>query len=112
MSPHELHAAWIQKQNFMSETNTTMEPVTETKIRKTRAKKAPAPHIAEVKKAVSTALRTEWLLQRAIAQHAKLVTEGVRNITTLINAARESWTAVQLKAADCAVAHIREDDPR
>ena len=96
----------------MSETNTTMEPVTETKIRKTRAKKTPAPHIAEVKRAVSTALRAEWLLQRAIAQHAKLVTEGVRNITTLINAARESWTAVQLKAADCAVAHIREDDPR
>lgn len=91
----------------MSETNTTMEPVTKT--RKPRTKKEQAPHIVEVKKAVSAALKSEWLLQRAIAQHAKVVQEGVRNIGLLINASREAWSVVQVKAADCAVAHIREN---
>ena len=95
----------------MSETTITMEPVTETVTLKTRKRKPSAPHIAEVKKAVSVALRTEWLLQKAIERQAKLVAEGERNISSLIAAARESWTAVQVKAAECAVVHLRENNP-
>ena len=89
----------------MSENNTTtMEPVTKT--RKPRTKKEQAPHIVEVKKAVSAALRSEWTLQRAIEQHAKLVKESRRNVELLIEAAREAWQTVQARSVDCANAHV------
>jgi hypothetical protein len=99
MSPHELHADWLNKQKLMSETNTTT-------TRKTRVRKPNAPHITALKAAVSKALKNEWLLQQAITKQSKAAERAEAKVAKLTLEARESWYAVQVRCVDCANAHI------
>ena len=84
-----------------------MEPTTETtNIRKTRTRKASAPHIAALKQAVSKALKQEWLLQRSIDSHAKLIKNGEARIAKQTEDTREAWLTVHDRSADCANARL------
>jgi hypothetical protein len=97
MSPHELHADWLNKQKLMSETTTT--------TRKTRVRKPNAPHITALKQAVSKALKNEWLLQQALIKHSNACDRALAKVAKLTLDAWESWRAVQARSVDCANAH-------
>jgi hypothetical protein len=103
MSPHELHADWLNKQKLMSETTTTMEPTT---TRKTRIRKPNAPHITALKAAVSKALRAEWLVQKAKERLEKTIAVETAKAGVLIHEAREAWLTVHGRSADCANANL------
>ena len=103
MSPHEIHAAWSNKQKLMSETTTTMEPTT---TRKTRVRKPSAPHIVALKAAVTNALKQEWLLQKETARLEKAIAVQTSKIGALKYECREAWLTVHDRSADCANAHL------
>jgi len=83
-----------------------MEPIIEIVTRKARTKKPSAPHIAALKLAVSKALRTEWLLQKARERLEKTIKQEAAKIATLSHEAREAWLTVHDRSADCANTHL------
>jgi hypothetical protein len=105
MSPHELHADWLNKQKLMSETTTTtLEPTTTT--RKTRTRKQSPQHITELKAAVTKALKQEWLLQKEKERLQKAIAVQTSKIGYLNAKTREAWLAVHERSADCANVHL------
>lgn len=82
-----------------------MEPIIEIVTRKTRAKKPSAPHIAALKQAVSKALRTEWLLQKARERLEKTLKQEAVKIAALSQEAREAWLVARDRSAECAGIH-------
>jgi hypothetical protein len=83
-----------------------METITPTiKTRKPRTVKQAAPHVAAMKKAMSTALKAEHAYASAAGKIEKQIQELKQGLETKRAAAKEAWYQVHLTASDCVRAH-------
>lgn len=80
----------------MSETNITMEP--EIKTRKPRTKKEAAPHVAEVKKAISAALKAEQQWRTIRDKRAAQLERAEAKLKSLAQDTVIAWTSLAIAA--------------
>lgn len=75
------------------------------KTRKPRTVKTAAPHVAEMKRAMSAALKAEHAFALASSKIEKQVAELRQGLETKRAAAKAAWLNVEAQAAKCSVAH-------
>ena len=75
------------------------------KTRKPRTVKVSAPHVAEMKRAMSAALKAEHAFSTAAGKIEKQIIELKQGLKTKREAVKNAWIAVEQQANKCIVAY-------